>query len=621
MVKYFYGRKDGRIVSIQDIPFEEYGLRCGCTCVQCGELLEACSIRPDNLREAHFKHRKSTRETTDEPRLACSPDWANESGLHLLAKEIIEEEQCIAVPAIGAISANRIARISEDMGGVPLLPVGWSTVSVRDIQSNQEDSKIYASEVFSEYRIDGNDKSQTVIADLFLNANDFGPLCIELFVTHRVPAAKKRAVWSQGIPMLEIDLSDFYKDGGCVSKEKLKEFLLESTNHREWVYHKDYRTAADSFASTISTILAQKKAKRDKCHDIIAGYLSNPASYSEQLKAFENDTAAVGYIKGHPALFRYAKPSDGSMSINEIPWFTNIPIWGETVFLCDRRIWQGYIFSRYVLNKDKLAIPIRTPEFTLFEILTAQDHNFSVPVNWNITYRLSHSEYEDIPDTYFPRDVILKYIRYLEYLGFVQIDDYEAWAEVLHHDIAPPNQRHAEYLHSAIDKIKESGDFYSPHINSLIDKELFICRQKEIEELHRQEMAELAARKEREQQQEEKRLQQEDEARIEREQAAIARRVAIETFDYEHSPLPIYDDNGYRMAKCIKCGKVMRALYIRKYEPHSTNIGTCRTCASGRRNPPASTFDPDRLRKHLADEQEQSERPPQQFSLFDCGES
>ena len=608
MARYFYGRKDGRIVSILDVPFEEYGLRCGCTCVQCGEPLEACSIRPDNLREAHFKHRKSTREATDEPRFACSPDWANESGLHLLAKEIIEEEQCIAAPAIGAISANRIARISEDMGGVPLLPAGWSIVSIKDIQSNQRDSKIHAAEVFSEYRIDGNDESQAIIADLFLNANDFGPLCIELFVTHRLPAAKKRAAWSQGIPMLEIDLSDFYKDGGGVSKEKLKEFLLESTNHREWVYHKDYRTAADFFASTISTILAQKKAKRDKCHDIIAGYLSDPASYSEQLKAFENNTAALGYIKGHPALFRYAQPSDDPMSINEIPWFTNIPIWGETVFLCDRRIWQGYIFSRYVLGKDKLAIPIRTPEFTLFELLTAPDHNFSVPVNWNITYRLSHSEYEDIPDTYFPRDVILKYIRYLEYLGFVQIDDYGSWAKVQHHDIVPQNQRHAEYLHSAIDKIKESGDFYSPHINSLIDKELSICRQKEREELQRQKMAELAARKEREQQQEEK-------VRNEREQAANARRVAIETFDYEHSPLPMYDDNGYRMAKCIKCGKVMRALNI-QYEPHSTNIGICRACASGRRNPPAPTFDPDRLRKHLIEVQEQSEEPPQQFSLF-----
>ena len=608
MARYFYGRKDGRIVSILDVPFEEYGLRCGCTCVQCGEPLEACSIRPDNLREAHFKHRKSTREATDEPRFACSPDWANESGLHLLAKEIIEEEQCIAAPAIGAISANRIARISEDMGGVPLLPAGWSIVSIKDIQSNQRDSKIHAAEVFSEYRIDGNDESQAIIADLFLNANDFGPLCIQLFVTHRLPAAKKRAAWSQGIPMLEIDLSDFYKDGGGVSKEKLKEFLLESTNHREWVYHKDYRTAADFFASTISTILAQKKAKRDKCHDIIAGYLSDPASYSEQLKAFENNTAALGYIKGHPALFRYAQPSDDPMSINEIPWFTNIPIWGETVFLCDRRIWQGYIFSRYVLGKDKLAIPIRTPEFTLFELLTAPDHNFSVPVNWNITYRLSHSEYEDIPDTYFPRDVILKYIRYLEYLGFVQIDDYGSWAKVQHHDIVPQNQRHAEYLHSAIDKIKESGDFYSPHINSLIDKELSICGQKEREELQRQKMAELAARKEREQQQEEK-------VRNEREQAANARRVAIETFDYEHSPLPMYDDNGYRMAKCIKCGKVMRALNI-QYEPHSTNIGICRACASGRRNPPAPTFDPDRLRKHLIEVQEQSEEPPQQFSLF-----
>ena len=147
--------------------------------------------------------------------------------------------------------------------------------------------------------------------------------------------------------------------------------------------------------------------------------------------------------------------------------------------------------------------------------------------------------------------------------------------------------------------------FYSPHINSLIDKELSICRQKEIEELHRQKMLELAARKERERQQEEKRLQQEEEVKKEREQAAIARRVAMETFDYEHSLLPMYDDNGDRMAKCIKCGKVMRARNIRKYEPHSTNIGICRACASGRRNPPAPTFDPDRLQKHLIDEQGQ----------------
>ena len=80
--------------------------------------------------------------------------------------------------------------------------------------------------------------------------------------------------------MLEIDLSDFYEDGELGSKETLKKFLLESTYHREWVYHEDFRTAADSFASTISTILAQKKAKRDKCHDIIAGYLSDPASQS-----------------------------------------------------------------------------------------------------------------------------------------------------------------------------------------------------------------------------------------------------------------------------------------------------------------------------------------------------
>lgn len=120
MARYFYGRKDGRIVSILDVPFENVDCAVAAPALQCGEPLEALFYpsRPISVRRTS-KHRKSTREATDEPRFACSPDWANESGLHLLAKEIIEEEQCIAAPAIGAISANRIARISEDMAESP----------------------------------------------------------------------------------------------------------------------------------------------------------------------------------------------------------------------------------------------------------------------------------------------------------------------------------------------------------------------------------------------------------------------------------------------------------------------------------------------------------------------
>ena len=51
----------------------------------------------------------------------------------------------------------------------------------------------------------------------------------------------------------------------------------------------------------------------------------------------------------------WIKASKGmNISLHKVPEYINVEIPGEIVFGCDRRVWQAYIFYRYVNNKVKL---------------------------------------------------------------------------------------------------------------------------------------------------------------------------------------------------------------------------------------------------------------------------
>ena len=100
MAKYKYGvRKDGSIVSINDLDDVEAGLRCECKCPRCKRDLQACALTDQASVSRYFRHNNEEYNREGISSLnGCTATSANESGLHMMAKEIIAETRKIAFP-------------------------------------------------------------------------------------------------------------------------------------------------------------------------------------------------------------------------------------------------------------------------------------------------------------------------------------------------------------------------------------------------------------------------------------------------------------------------------------------------------------------------------------------
>ena len=82
-----YGIRDGNVLSISEIKIEEKGLKCNCTCPGCGAPLVA---RLGKKKQRHFAHKGE----------ACDVVAAQQTALHMLAKEIIENSKRLLFPGI-----------------------------------------------------------------------------------------------------------------------------------------------------------------------------------------------------------------------------------------------------------------------------------------------------------------------------------------------------------------------------------------------------------------------------------------------------------------------------------------------------------------------------------------
>ena len=212
MADILYGIRtdDGKVVNIDEVS---KGLDCNCICPQCKVKLIA---KKGDKNIHHFAH-------YGEQNRECNIVKANESALHLMAKQIILEEKAIMMPAL-KIMKNQISLE---------LPT--------EIINQLPDQYIY------------NESAIVTFDNVVLEKKyaDFKPdivgtklqreLLIEIAVTHEVDEVKRKAVEKLGISMVEIDLSQFMDSP--ISKEKLKQSLLMSDNLKKWIYHRSYKDA------------------------------------------------------------------------------------------------------------------------------------------------------------------------------------------------------------------------------------------------------------------------------------------------------------------------------------------------------------------------------------------
>lgn len=554
MSEYMYGiREDGSIVSINDIGYTETGLRCKCKCPQCRRDLQACSLLDNNKKSRYFRHHNEgyNRDGIDNLN-GCTATSANESGLHMMAKELLAEAQKIVFPAMNIDLGRLDLQYDADiLSGLPQ-NVSLQNEFVFDYSEVAEIEKPYPG-----FRPD---------VSVTGNGNTF---LIEIAVTHKVGVDKQKKVEEYGLPMLEIDLSDYVEVG--ITRESLRKILSEETKHKRWIsFPADLINGAlrdlSAQAERIRKQREEEERKRAEQAKQRAEYFA-PDIYASTLRVNREDFAFERYAK---------RELHFEANRSNYPFFIDIPISGEIVFRCDRRMWQGKIFDRWVFNRTGDAINI----WDIWKKLI-QQHN--LPINTTLNEKFVYPGVDE--PTYLPYAVIRKYFEYLERLGFVEVNG--KWAKVLEkHSITPPDQKYASLFKTAICQT----DGYSPLSTDLIDQKVEALQKAEqdrLAEMQRKRDEEL-----RQHEEEQRKAAQEVEDKRRREEAAKQAaenakrqedediRREMQLADYEQNDHIVHDRKGRRWIKCKFCKKAVlfNENELSAYDSMRKNIGTCYSC-------------------------------------------
>lgn len=218
--------QDGRLYGPRDVA---RGKDCNCVCPGCKLPLIAKQPEAQN-RIAHFAHAAGS---------ACSTGL--ETAVHLAAKQIIEDERQIFLPAVVAQLEVR-DRLGQLHARHKLIAPAART---------------HLDSVKAEAPLEG------VRADILVNLASTGQtILVEIAVTHFVDDEKFHKLKEIGIPTLEFDLSEFRE----LSFDSLREALLEGKAPTDWVYHPEVLNLETAWHNELQPTLdaAKKQAEEDE---------------------------------------------------------------------------------------------------------------------------------------------------------------------------------------------------------------------------------------------------------------------------------------------------------------------------------------------------------------------
>ena len=434
-IKLAYGIREGHIVHISEIGPDEKGEKCNCTCPVCNGILVA--KLKDDRRQRHFAHKASNN---------CDISHAQETGLHRLAKEIIRDNRSILVPGL-AISRREIVSDITDLSAA-------AEVDVNLPNSNNACPVGYDS-------VDLEKSFEDIIADAVI-MRDGKPCIVEVAVTHFIGEDKIKKLEELGIPAFEIDLSGLLKTPQ--TRESIIAAVLSDETDRQWVFNPKRKRLLEEkraeFQNKYNAVvqkreLAEKRKQEYRLNNIGAlQRLMEPENYAAELERLRNNEKAAWWLKR----FVFSK------GLAEYPFYMDIPITGEFVFSCDRRIWQGKLFEDYVYRRfgeDLCVFTISQIRRRIFK------GNMIIQYDKDKTYRtmlLLNGQKQEVSFSY---DVVKRYFDYLDLLGFVSHAGYEWFSEGAI-SLDSPNPQAASMLNDILKSIHG----LPPDVNQIIKDEL-----------------------------------------------------------------------------------------------------------------------------------------------------
>ena len=187
-----FGLKDGQMVGVDAVLS---GLACECVCPACHGRLQA---RKGEIRGHYFAHNQLS---------DCHSSL--ETSIHLMAKQIIEEEKRLMLPQL-------IVSESE------MDPWG-DRVSESEVVTKTKAQKLTSVTL---------EQQLTDIRPDVLGFYRGRKILIEICVTHPVEKEKKKKIRERKLSAVEIDLSNV---SYSVSKDELRELVVNSVENKKWL--------------------------------------------------------------------------------------------------------------------------------------------------------------------------------------------------------------------------------------------------------------------------------------------------------------------------------------------------------------------------------------------------
>lgn len=418
-IKLLFGIRDGKVVSINDISENERGLKCNCYCPSCGEPLQA---KLGKVKQKHFAHNNAN----------CNLAIAQQSALHLLAKEILQTENKMAFPELSIKT--------ED------IPECANYEYIRGFKNPKYIHIKSKTIVFDKVILER--KVSDIVPDIIIEKN--GKQClVEIAVTHYIDDIKQEKIRAIGLPVIEIDLG--FISNELLNTDSLKNLLVYGTENKKWCFHpeydKAYLIALDRFNEEYNHIICeeenkriQKQQKSKRANELVKKLLKDN-NYQKWISGLRNDKE---FNQKYSSL-QMSKCTD------IIPFFIDIPISFEMIFDCDRRIWQSELFECFIFNRDSKN---GVSQITVSKIKSwAEKYAKSFKINDDLhgdVFFMKNNVFKS-RDLLF--EVIRTYINYLAYIGFVKKSDGYNYDVISPHTIIPKYNGNSMLLQGAIEEI------------------------------------------------------------------------------------------------------------------------------------------------------------------------
>lgn len=458
---YFAMRKEsGQIVHISEMVEKDRGSACNCICTYCG--------RPLIAKLGHGRRIKHFAHLAEDTAIDCSAEKANESGLHKMAKNIICESTYLNLPEVEILAQNDPDRNMDDY--------------------NQQESLMCGRKFKLQYH-----KVQTEVLfngfkpDVCILRENNMPLLIEIAVTHYTDHEKREKIKAAQLPTIEINIAEFFKDYRIDIEEiddefvkKLKEAIIDSFDHKIWIFHPKEEEGIQKLCERNRKLESEYQQNRQKTLKALAAQEKREKEIEiwkqEQKKIREQIDLEIEQLHADETYYLYYKDkikwADDIVlnrinrlgicnlkfeTVESIPFFLNIPVFGEVVFNCDRRIWQTILVEKvfYHWKYDEVSVP------KIYYYFAGQQIDY---LNRKFVYIWKRKGGIKFPAK---KDLLCsaigEYLVHLSALGFVDVRYYrypstEFSYRILRSTLEPQRTKYAAFLKNILKAFPDTND-------------------------------------------------------------------------------------------------------------------------------------------------------------------